>query len=160
LVHVNPRMIRAVLRHLLTNAEQALVTSPTQRIVIRVSTQDGEVCCAIEATGEGLSTDDWTALLAPFYSTKSPFARASVNAAQSGTGLGLTVCHHLLALHGGRLELSSNLGGGTTAVILLPREESAQGVRTAEDQVRADSASHQRGPHSLSGLPSTVAPPA
>jgi signal transduction histidine kinase len=159
LVRINRRMIRVVLRHLLTNAEQAVANSPTRRILIRLSTQDADVCCAIEDTGEGLATDDWTALLAPFYSTKGPFARDAVHAAQPGTGLGLTVCHHLLKLHGGRLELQSKPGEGTTAVMLLPRNEPAKLVQTAEDQVRADSPSHPRGPHTVPGLPSAVEPP-
>jgi signal transduction histidine kinase len=102
--------------------------------------------------------DDWTAVLAPFYSTKGPFARDAAHAAQPGTGLGLTVCHHLLALHGGRLELHSNAGEGTCAVMYLPRSEPARTTQTAEDQVRADSASQQRGPHTLPGLPSAVEP--
>lgn len=158
-VRVNRRMIRVVLRHLLANAEQATVNSPARRVLVRVFTQDADVCCAIEDTGEGLPTEDWTTLLAPFYSTKGAFARDAVHAAQPGTGLGLTVCHHLLTLHGGRLELHSKPGEGTTAVMLLPRHEPAQLVRPAVDQVRADSASHPRGPHTMSGLPSAVEPP-
>jgi signal transduction histidine kinase len=121
LVDINPRMLKVVVRHLLTNAQQALLGRQQRRITIQVDATANEVCCAIQDTGEGLAVTDWTATLAPFYSTKGPFARASSHAALDATGLGLTVSQHLLALHGGRLELRSQPGQGTVALLYLPR---------------------------------------
>jgi signal transduction histidine kinase/PAS domain-containing protein len=163
LARVNRRMIRVVLRHLLANAEQAMVNSPTRRITIRVGLREGEACCEIEDTGEGLEAADWTAALAPFYSTKGPFARDAAHAALPGTGLGLTVSHHLLALHGGRLELHSKPGQGTTAFVLLPRTDRIGGPksiqRSHDESLRADPASETRGPHALPGMASALEPP-
>ena len=40
---------------------------------------------------------------------------------EAGTGLGLTLVRHFAALHGGRLDLESNPGEGTTASLVLPQ---------------------------------------
>jgi signal transduction histidine kinase len=141
-VRVNRRMIAVVLRHLLTNAVQALAHGPKRRITVRTFAADDAVCCAIEDTGEGLPTADWTAVLAPFYSTKGPFAKDASHAALQATGLGLTVSNHLIALHGGRLELNSRTGEGTTALVALPRgDRVSDQVRVGQlepENVRAD----------------------
>ena len=151
LVDVNPRMLKVVLRHLLTNAAQALLDPDRRRIDVRVYAGEREVCCEIHDTGEGLATEDWPAVFAPFYSTKGPFARESAHAELDAMGLGLTVSQHLLALHGGRLELRSTRGEGTTALLILPRQagvpsqSSLPGVQ--REPVRADAVAEIAGPH-------------
>jgi PAS domain S-box-containing protein len=124
-VLVDRRLVRVALRHLLSNAEQALLHCVQPRIIVRVRTEDEEVSCEIEDNGEGVATADWSAVFAPFYSTKGPFARDAAHAALPATGLGLTVSSHLVALHGGRLELRSSAGEGATATIYLPRAKQA-----------------------------------
>jgi PAS domain S-box-containing protein len=123
LVAVNPRMLKVVLRHLLTNALQALAHREHRRLAVRLYAQEADLCCEIQDTGEGLPTADWTEVFAPFYSTKGPFAHDAEHAAQDAVGLGLTVCRHLLGLHGGRLELRSTAAEGTTAFFTLPRDD-------------------------------------
>ena len=51
-----------------------------------------------------------------------PFAQAdaTLDRSKGGLGLGLALSKGLVELHGGRLELSSELGKGTTATIHLP----------------------------------------
>jgi signal transduction histidine kinase/PAS domain-containing protein len=121
LVEINPRMIKAILRSLLVNAEEALAQQEQQRIRIRVYGGATEVRCEIRDSGPGLPADDWTATLAPFYSTKGAFARDVASASIDALGLGLTVSQHLAALHGGRIELQSVRGEGTRATLILPR---------------------------------------
>jgi signal transduction histidine kinase len=156
-VRVNRRMARVVLRHLLVNAEQSLLNRLERRIVVRVRPQGEMVCCEIEDTGEGFATPEMTAAIKPFYSTKGPFARDPAHAALPGVGLGLTVSQHLVALHGGRLDLVSRSGQGTTATILLPRATMAP-AHSAPDAVRLDPASEAHGPHPAPGLPAAVKP--
>jgi signal transduction histidine kinase len=153
MVQVNPRLLKVVLRHLVTNAEQALLNRLRRRLDVRVLAVEGKVGCEIQDTGEGLPTADWTAVLAPFYSTKGPFAREGEQAALDATGLGLTVSQHLLALHGGRLELRSTPGEGTTARFFLPR---AEAVRAGSETIRADAPAEVAGPHPLGGQPPGV----
>jgi signal transduction histidine kinase len=145
-VMVNRRMIHVVLRHLFRNAIDALVGSDRRRVEVRVAATDETVRCEIHDTGEGLGSEDWGRSLVPFFSTKGPFAKDPAHAAQPATGLGLTVCQHLLALHDGRLELRSPPGEGTTAVIILPRAEETPASATPET-VRADTTAEVRGPH-------------
>jgi two-component system sensor histidine kinase AtoS len=158
LVRVNRRMLRVVLRHLFVNAEQSLLNRPERRIVVRNRTQGEMVCCEIEDTGEGFPTPERTVEIMPFHSTKGPFARDAEHAALPGMGLGLTVSQHLLALHGGRLELVSRPGSGTTATVLLPRAPLTPAHDPAE-AVRVDPASKAHGPHAAPGLPASVQPP-
>jgi signal transduction histidine kinase len=160
LVEVNPRMLKVVLRNLLTNAAQAVHGHERRRIDVRVYASTGDVYCEIQDTGDGLPTADWTNVLAPFFSTKGPFARDPAQRNVDALGLGLTVSQHLLALHGGRLELRSTAGEGTTAVVVLPR----RGVLvdrpvTSPSQgapLRADAAADRPGPHASRGTDSGV----
>jgi PAS domain S-box-containing protein len=148
-VRVNRRLLRVVLHHLFSNAEQAVAQVPRPRITVRIRTTDTEVRCEIHDNGEGLPTDDPVLPLAPFFSTKGPFARDVAHANQEATGLGLTVSQHLLLLHGGHLELRDEPGGGTIATLILPRGDR---VPTADatpggESLRTDVPGTARGPH-------------
>jgi PAS domain S-box-containing protein len=131
LVRVNPRMVRVVLGHLLTNAEQALEHAARREVAVRVFVADGAVRCEVEDTGEGPPDGGGAAWLpAPFASTRGAFARDPAHAAQEAAGLGLAVCQHLLALQRGRLELRGSPGGGATAAFVLPRADAAPSAAT------------------------------
>jgi len=145
-VHANPRLLKNVLRHVFTNAEQALLNRERRRIEVRVRGGDKEMACEIRDSGEGLPTADWMTVLAPFYSTKGPFARDAGHAAMEAVGLGLTVSQHLLTLHGGRLELRSTPGEGTTATVVLPRAQPIPADEVSRTPERTDAAPTQRQP--------------
>jgi PAS domain S-box-containing protein len=149
-VRVNRRMLRTVLQHLLTNAREALTGSDRRIIEVRVSAAEETVRCEIKDTGEGLPGEDWTLPMVPFFSTKGAFARDPAHAAQEAVGLGLTVSQHLLALHGGHLELRSAPGEGTTAALVLPRVTVAAEARVPEgpsETLRHDGPARAPGPH-------------
>ncbi|HQJ15975.1 MAG TPA: ATP-binding protein, partial [Candidatus Omnitrophota bacterium] len=59
--------------------------------------------------GAGISPDILEKISRPFFTTKS-----------KGTGLGLAVCHQLLALHNGSMQIKSAIGKGTTVTVTLP----------------------------------------
>jgi PAS domain S-box-containing protein len=147
-VRVNPRLLRVVLGHVFRNAEQALQAGGRRQIDVRVLAGEGTVTCEVHDTGEGLPPEVGTRPLAPFFSTKGAFARDPAHAAQEATGLGLAVSRHLLALHGGRLELRS-VPSGTTAALVLPRAEPPETPAAAEgpEAVRAHPAAGPAGPH-------------
>jgi PAS domain S-box-containing protein len=144
-VRVNRRLLRVVLEHVFRNAEQALQPGGRRQIDVRVLTGEGTVTCEVHDTGEGLPPEVGTRPLPPFFSTKGAFAHDPAHAAQEATGLGLAVSRHLLALHGGRLELRS-VPSGTTAAIILPRAETPAAAE-APETVRAHPAARPAGPH-------------
>jgi signal transduction histidine kinase len=151
-----------VLRHLFTNAEQALLGCPRRQIEVRVRAADGMVRCEIHDTGEGLPSEDMPRTLTPFFSTKGPFARDPAHAALDATGLGLAVSQHLLALHDGYLELHTTPGARTTAAIVLPRAQPAPVTAfspTAAGIIRLDPARAAPEPHTRVDSPSASEPP-
>jgi signal transduction histidine kinase len=163
-VRVNRRMIKTALRHLFNNAREALELGQTRRIGVRVFAHADAVGCAITDTGEGLPTDDWMQLLAPFASTKGPFARDARHAAFQSAGLGLAVSLHLLALNGGRLQLRSRPEGGTSAIFHLPLSELVPTPLPVASQggelLRADPGIEVRGPHATPENATSLEPPA
>jgi two-component system NtrC family sensor kinase len=70
-----------------------------------------EVVIAFSDTGAGISRQDLQKIFEPFYTTK-PQGR--------GTGLGLSICYAIVAEHGGRIEVDSQLGRGSTFKVILP----------------------------------------
>jgi two-component system, chemotaxis family, CheB/CheR fusion protein len=105
--------LEQVLLNLLTNALK--YTPPTTRIAVRLRRVGGEVALAVHDDGPGIAADQVPHLFARFYQVERP-DRAS----QSGLGLGLFICHELVAAHGGRLEVQSTEGVGTTFTVWLP----------------------------------------
>jgi PAS domain S-box-containing protein len=80
-------------------------------------------------TGIGMSDDEIKKALMPFGQIDSAHARAN-----SGTGLGLTLVTSLLKLHGGRLDIQSEKGKGTTVSMIFPAKRVATQRRTKEER--------------------------
>jgi|WetSurMetagenome_2_1015567.scaffolds.fasta_scaffold00053_62 PAS domain S-box-containing protein len=66
---------------------------------------------SITDTGEGISSENMDRLFQPLFTTKT-----------KGIGLGLVVCKNLVEANGGRIEVESELGKGTTFTVILPVE--------------------------------------
>jgi cell cycle sensor histidine kinase DivJ len=75
----------------------------------------GNVELVVTDNGIGISAEDLPKLGNPFVQANNSYDRS-----YEGAGLGLSVVKGLARLHGGRFELESTLGQGTTAIILLP----------------------------------------
>ena len=76
-------------------------------------------------TGIGIAPADIPKALEPFGQVDSTLSRK-----YEGTGLGLPLSKGLVELHGGRLELASEVGVGTTVTIVLPPERIVQSGAT------------------------------
>lgn len=108
-VMVDPVRIREVVANLIVNSLRAMPDGGA--LTARVGrTEDGHVTIAVTDTGVGIEPDEIERVFDRFH--KSP--------ASSGSGLGLTISRDLVAGHGGRMMVSSEVGVGTTVTVLLP----------------------------------------
>jgi signal transduction histidine kinase len=87
---------------------------------IRLSAQlggDNEVVLSVADQGCGIAKEDLERIFRPFEQAKTPMKMRTVE----GTGLGLALVSRLVSLHGGRVEVHSELGVGSRFTLYLPR---------------------------------------
>lgn len=109
------RLIRQMILNLLSNAIK--FTPAGGIITIRGQVVDGCLQMAVTDTGIGMAPHDIRRALEPFGQVDSHLVRN-----HEGTGLGLPLVKSLIELHGGRLELTSHVGAGTTVSITFPAD--------------------------------------
>ena len=118
-VRGDPRALKQVLLNLLSNAIKFTPSGGRVGCSARRSA-DGGLCLEVVDSGIGIAASDIATALEPFGQIDSPLARR-----HHGAGLGLPISRALVELHGGRLDLASEIGKGTTASIRLPPERLA-----------------------------------
>jgi signal transduction histidine kinase len=99
--------IQQVLVNLVKNALQA--TTRGGVISLETGTASDGVWVSVADTGAGIPQEQLNRIFEPFYTTR-----------KKGTGLGLMIVQRIVRAHGGRIELESNLGRGTTFRVWLP----------------------------------------
>ncbi len=102
-----------VVTNLLTNAVQ--YNRPGGEVRVRLRAEAGEVVLAVTDTGCGIPPEACPHIFERFYRVDQARARAS-----GGSGLGLAICQSIVTAHGGKLELESELGRGSTFRVRLP----------------------------------------
>jgi PAS domain S-box-containing protein len=107
---IDPEQIQQVLVNLIKNAMQAM-TKGGELTMQTGSTADG-VWVTVSDTGSGIPPEQANRIFDPFYTTK-----------QKGSGLGLMIVQRIVRAHGGRIELDSRPGAGTTFRLWLPLQE-------------------------------------
>lgn len=102
--------MRQVLLNLLINAQQAIVGEGEISVATSRLHQalQPSILVQLSDTGVGIAEDDLTRIFEPFFST-----------GKKGTGLGLWVTHDIVRQHGGRIDVTSEQGRGTTFNIIL-----------------------------------------
>ena len=151
-VLADPNLLRQVFENLVTNAAQAMSHEGgtlTVRIERSAAGQPSGVTVLVEDTGEGMDTSVRDRALLPFFTTRP-----------SGTGLGLAIVARFVRAHGGKLELKSAAGTGTTVRVFLPREELRNDVGESHIRIkqRAAAAAARRAIERCS-IPGERAPP-
>jgi two-component system, LuxR family, sensor kinase FixL len=106
--------IQQVLLNLLRNAAEAVAEQEVCDIAIVGEAAD-DVRIAVADNGPGLPEEVRSRLFQPFVSTK-----------KTGMGVGLSICHTIIAAHGGRLWAEPNPAGGTIFHIALPAADRAE----------------------------------
>jgi signal transduction histidine kinase len=111
---IDPGQIKQVLVNLIKNAMQAMTKGGALTIETGLSTDC--VSVTVSDTGGGISQEKINHIFEPFYTTK-----------KKGSGLGLMIVQRIVRDHGGRIEVESRVGQGTTFRIWLPLQE--RGIR-------------------------------
>ena len=115
-IYADEYSMEQVLLNLIVNAVQAADKADA---TVRVSASTGATwrdttIITVSDNGCGIERKKLGKIFNPFYTTKS---------ASEGTGLGLYVCHNLVQRLGGRIEVESRKGQGSTFTIFLPDKE-------------------------------------
>ncbi len=117
----SPSQVNQVFLNLVTNAAQALRGGDG---TIDLTTRaDGEgVIVEVKDNGTGIPPDVLPKIFDPFFSTKE---------IGKGTGLGLSICYKIVQQHGGRIDVVSKPGSGTTFSVWLPLRPPAEAALEA-----------------------------
>jgi nitrogen fixation/metabolism regulation signal transduction histidine kinase len=100
-------LLGRALGNLVANALEAMPDGGTLRLTTK--RRPGAVAVEVEDSGPGLTDEQRAHLFTPYFTTK-----------KDGTGLGLAIVQGIVADHGGRIEVHSTPGQGTTFTLILP----------------------------------------
>jgi two-component system sensor histidine kinase SenX3 len=96
--------------------ENAIAYSPEEtRVVITTQGDEQHIQIAVADQGMGIARYELDRIFERFYRADQARSRAT-----GGTGLGLAIVKHIASNHGGRVEVASTLGGGSTFTLRLP----------------------------------------
>jgi PAS domain S-box-containing protein len=110
LAPIDATQVQQVLVNLIKNAMHAMIRGGT--LLLQTAEGVDGVWVSVSDTGGGIPQEQINRIFEPFYTTK-----------KKGTGLGLMIVQRIVRAHGGRIELESQVGRGTTFRIWLPLEE-------------------------------------
>ncbi|NTV12320.1 MAG: response regulator [Desulfobulbaceae bacterium] len=105
----NAQQLGQVFINLLINAGHAIDTKG--KITVSTRQENGWIFVSISDTGCGIPEEIRQKIFDPFFTTKE---------VGKGTGLGLAICQDIINKHGGKLELASEIGRGTTFSVSIP----------------------------------------
>ncbi len=108
---VDGDLLEQVIINLLSNAVK--YTPENGKIEFKLLGKDGKLIFQIKDTGVGISEVEQQRIFEPFY-------RGSNIDDTSGMGLGLTIAKNLVTLHGGKIQVESQEGVGTTFTVTIP----------------------------------------
>jgi signal transduction histidine kinase len=108
----DPNQLMRVLRNLLSNAIK--YTPEGGQIALRLEQIGEEIRLSVTDTGIGITPEEQSYIFDRFFRSEGASRMAS------GTGLGLSITKEIVELHGGRIELQSTPGEGSTFTVYLP----------------------------------------
>jgi PAS domain S-box-containing protein len=104
--------LKQAILNLSLNAVEAMPGGGRLTLRTRFRPERGEAWLSVTDTGVGIDPGALPNLFEPFFTTK-----------ESGTGLGLAITHDIVQRHGGRIEVESTVGQGTTFTVRLPVDQ-------------------------------------
>ena len=165
LVLADPAQLRQILLNLVLNARDAMPRGGKIKLTTRMAEFSAgqsphevgsgktrrAVSLTVEDNGCGMDAETRTRLFEPFFTTKNP---------GEGTGLGLATVQRVVSAAGGKIEVASEQGRGTSITVFLPAIESALGtsaIRTSTISESSTAESSDEGSASRAG-PSALSP--
>jgi signal transduction histidine kinase len=112
----DPKRVRQVVTNLVGNA---IKFTQAGEVVVNVGHEGRFARLSVRDTGPGISEQQRALLFQEYKQTKEERAR------RRGTGLGLAISRRLALMHGGTIQIESELGRGSTFKVLLPAWDSA-----------------------------------
>ncbi len=107
--------LRQAFLNIALNASEAMPGGGTLSVSSRLLPDERTIEVALTDTGQGIAPEHLSRILDPFFTTK-----------EKGTGLGLSVVYGIVERHGGKLDIRSEIGKGTTVIIRLPAAGAAE----------------------------------
>ena len=135
-VHADPARVSQVLLNLLSNAIKYNTEGGRLRVAVQRGPDD-TVRVAVTDTGPGIPSDELGRLFVPFERLPSTAGSAD------GTGLGLALALRTAQAMGGRIDVESRPGRGSTFTLVLPAARHAPGERPGQDPPIAARAERQ-----------------
>ncbi len=108
---IDAAQIEDAILNLISNAIEGLEAHGSVTVHLPKQPDADEVIIQVKDTGRGISEEDLQRIFSPFF-TSSP----------NGTGLGLPAVRRIARAHGGRVEVNSTIGSGSTFTLRLPRQ--------------------------------------
>jgi two-component system NtrC family sensor kinase len=115
----NASQLKQVFMNIIVNAAEAMHGSGTLTIITFPAPDRKTVFVEFTDTGEGILEENLTRIFDPFFTTKE---------VGKGTGLGLATSYGIVEDHGGKINVKSKVGVGTTFTIELPIHQGTQAI--------------------------------
>ncbi len=116
-IFAHPKQIEELVTNLVSNAVKYMKKQGPRQIEISLRQKEGKAELVVSDTGVGIAPRHLPFLFTQFYRAggqeQTPFFSA-------GTGLGLAICKKITENHQGSIKVQSQLGQGTTFIVLLP----------------------------------------
>lgn len=133
-IEADPGLLRTAVGNLVGNA----LKYSERPVAVEVGPRAERIAIAVRDEGPGIPEAERTAIFERFY-------RSGHDRAQGGTGIGLSIVKKIVTVHGGSLELDSEVGRGSVFTMILPRSLPADGPS-------AKAATDHAGPHPAARL--------
>jgi two-component system sensor histidine kinase AtoS len=105
---VDEGLLRQALNNILQNAVDAMRDGGVLSVSVHAEGEDAVI--AVRDSGHGIGRENVRKVFLPFFTTR-----------ETGVGMGLALTHKIVTAHGGRIEVESSEGVGTTFTMILPR---------------------------------------
>lgn len=102
-------LMKQVFVNLFLNSLQAMTSGGRLSIKVLRKEEGSDMEILIKDSGNGINPEDLDRIFDPFFTTK-----------EKGTGLGLTIVHNIIKVHGGGINVYSKIGEGTLFIVKMP----------------------------------------